>query len=75
MGDFIEKAKEVCATANTDQPFMCLDVTYISVLLKEGYGLNSKTKVKVCKKNPFIFLTGFNPEIFSFAVVQENWRS
>lgn len=42
-------AKEVCATANTDQPFMCLDLTYISVLLKDGYGLNSKTKIKVSR--------------------------
>lgn len=48
VDDFINKAKEVCATANTDQPFMCLDLTYISVLLKDGYGLNSKSKVKVC---------------------------
>ncbi|XP_031617363.1 ectonucleoside triphosphate diphosphohydrolase 5 isoform X2 [Contarinia nasturtii] len=50
VGDFVAKAKEVCATANTDQPFMCLDLTYISVLLKEGYGLNAKTKVKLYKQ-------------------------
>lgn len=47
VGDFISKTKEVCATANVDQPFMCLDLTYISILLKEGYGLDSKNKVKV----------------------------
>lgn len=47
VGDFIAKAKEVCATANVDQPFMCHDVTYISVLLKDGFGLDSKTKIKV----------------------------
>lgn len=58
MGDFITKAKEVCATANTDQPFMCLDVTYIAVLLKDGYGLNAKTKVKVYSdfQNPLLVL-------------------
>lgn len=47
VGDFIAKAKDVCATANVDQPFMCLDVTYISILLKDGFGLDSKTKIKV----------------------------
>lgn len=47
VGHFIDMAKEVCATANTDQPFMCLDLAYISVLLKDGYGLNTKTKIKV----------------------------
>lgn len=50
VGDFIAKAKEVCATANVDQPFMCLDVTYISILLKDGFGLDSKTKIKLYKK-------------------------
>lgn len=47
VGDFISKAKEVCATPNVDQPFMCLDLTYISLLLKDGYNLDTKTKVKV----------------------------
>lgn len=47
VGHFVTMAKDVCATANTEQPFMCLDLTYISVLLKDGYGLNSKTKIKV----------------------------
>lgn len=47
VGDFISKAKEICATPNVDQPFMCLDMTYISILLKEGFGLDSKNKVKV----------------------------
>lgn len=49
VGDLISKAKDVCATANVDQPFMCLDLTYISLLLKDGYNLDSKTKVKVRK--------------------------
>lgn len=47
VAHFVNQAKEVCATANTDQPFMCLDVTYIAVLLKDGYGLNLKTNIKV----------------------------
>lgn len=47
VGSIVAKAKEVCATANTDQPFMCLDLTFIAVLLKDGYGLNMKTNIKV----------------------------
>lgn len=47
VGTIVAKAKEVCATANTDQPFMCLDLTFIAVLLKDGYGLNMKTNIKV----------------------------
>lgn len=52
VGHFIDMAKDVCATANTDQPFMCLDLAYISVLLKDGYGLNTKTKIKVSFELP-----------------------
>lgn len=47
VGSIVAMAKEVCATANTDQPFMCLDLTFIAVLLKDGYGLNMKTNIKV----------------------------
>lgn len=38
----------MCATApNPAEPFMCLDLIYISVLLKDAYGLDKKTKIKV----------------------------
>lgn len=47
VGRILSQAQEVCATANTDQPFMCLDLTYIGVLLRDGYGLNTKTNIKV----------------------------
>lgn len=47
MGEVYKKAKEICAIPNTDQPFMCLDLTYIAVLLQDGYGLRPQTKVKV----------------------------
>lgn len=47
VGDILLKAQDVCATPNTDQPFMCLDVTYIALLLEEGFGLTPKTKLKV----------------------------
>lgn len=45
-----EGAQEVCRIANTDQPFMCFDLTYISALLKEGFGLQDHKKIKLYKK-------------------------
>ncbi|XP_055595951.1 ectonucleoside triphosphate diphosphohydrolase 5 isoform X2 [Uranotaenia lowii] len=50
VGNFITRSREVCAEANTDQPFMCIDLTFISVLLEEGYGLKPKTPLKLYKK-------------------------
>lgn len=50
VGDFAEKAKEVCAQANVDQKFMCTDLVYISVLLEEGYGLRKDTMIRLFKK-------------------------
>ena len=47
VSEFTKKAREVCATANTDQPFICLDLVYISVLLQDGYGLKPATNIKV----------------------------
>lgn len=50
VGDYREKAKEVCAQVNVDQKFMCTDLVYISVLLEEGYGFKPETKLKLLKK-------------------------
>lgn len=47
VADFSKKSREVCATANTDQPFMCLDLVYITVLLRDGYGLKNNTPIRV----------------------------
>ena len=47
MAEFNKKGREVCSNANTEQPFMCLDLVFISVLLEDGYGLNPKTPIKV----------------------------
>lgn len=54
VGELFNKAKEVCATANTDQPFMCLDLSYMSVLLKDGYDLKPRTTIKVMEILEFI---------------------
>uniref|UniRef100_A0A1L8DXR4 nucleoside diphosphate phosphatase n=3 Tax=Nyssomyia neivai TaxID=330878 RepID=A0A1L8DXR4_9DIPT len=50
VGDFYTKAREVCAIANTDQPFMCLDLTFIAVLLQDGYGLKPQAQIKLYKR-------------------------
>lgn len=55
VGEIFKKAKEICAIPNTDQPFMCLDVTYIAVLLQDGYGLRPQTKLKVNFSFQFFF--------------------
>lgn len=47
VAEFTKKAREVCATPNADQPFMCLDLVFISVLLQDGYGLKPQTNIKV----------------------------
>lgn len=51
VSEFTKKAREVCATPNADQPFMCLDLVFISVLLQDGYGLKPATNIKVRTEN------------------------
>jgi ectonucleoside triphosphate diphosphohydrolase 5/6 len=50
VAEFMKKAREVCAIPNTDQPFICLDLVYITVLLQDGYGLKPTTNIKVSLK-------------------------
>ncbi|KAH8283506.1 hypothetical protein KR018_004183 [Drosophila ironensis] len=45
-----KKAQEICAIPNDEQPFMCFDLTFISTLLREGFGLNDGKKIKLYKK-------------------------
>ncbi|XP_066600387.1 ectonucleoside triphosphate diphosphohydrolase 5 isoform X2 [Prorops nasuta] len=50
LNDFLKQAKEACDYPNTDQPFMCLDLTFIYTLLHKGFGLESSTKLYLYKK-------------------------
>lgn len=50
VAEFYKKAREVCSNPNSDQPFMCLDLVYISVLLQDGFGLKPQTPIKLYKK-------------------------
>ncbi|NXP65885.1 ENTP5 diphosphohydrolase, partial [Chloropsis cyanopogon] len=51
--DFERKAKEVCDNMeryNSASPFLCMDLTYITALLKEGFGFRDNTVLKLTKK-------------------------
>ncbi|NXI20803.1 ENTP5 diphosphohydrolase, partial [Sterrhoptilus dennistouni] len=51
--DFKRKAKEVCDNMeryNSASPFLCMDLTYITVLLKEGFGFRDNTVLQLTKK-------------------------
>lgn len=47
LSAFLKQAMETCDYPNTDQPFMCLDLTFIYVLLRNGFGLEPSTKLYV----------------------------
>ncbi|XP_054007003.1 ectonucleoside triphosphate diphosphohydrolase 5 isoform X1 [Hylaeus anthracinus] len=50
VGQFLKHAIEVCDYPNTEQPFTCLDLTFIFVLLRDGFGLKPTTKLYLYKK-------------------------
>lgn len=47
VGQFQEKAKQFCDQATEHEPFMCLDLVYISTLLTDGFGLSVNKKIHV----------------------------
>ncbi|GAA6096549.1 ectonucleoside triphosphate diphosphohydrolase 5 [Tachysurus ichikawai] len=51
--DFKKKAKEVCNKMTKYRPispYLCMDMTYITVLLKEGFGFKDNTVLQLAKK-------------------------
>ncbi|NXX78654.1 ENTP5 diphosphohydrolase, partial [Urocolius indicus] len=51
--DFERKAKEVCDNMeryNSASPFLCMDLAYITALLKEGFGFRDNTLLQLTKK-------------------------
>ncbi|KAG5899973.1 hypothetical protein JTB14_034543 [Gonioctena quinquepunctata] len=48
--DFKRAAEASCHEANAEQPFMCLDLTFIWVLLEQGFGLQENTNINLFKK-------------------------
>ncbi|XP_044748742.1 ectonucleoside triphosphate diphosphohydrolase 5 isoform X2 [Coccinella septempunctata] len=50
LEDFKNAATEACRTPNTEQPFLCLDLSFIWILLQDGLGLQLKTPINLFKK-------------------------
>ncbi|XP_075783009.1 nucleoside diphosphate phosphatase ENTPD5 isoform X2 [Pelodiscus sinensis] len=51
--DFERKAKEVCDNLDrytSASPFLCMDLSYITALLKEGFGFGDNTLLQLTKK-------------------------
>ncbi|XP_060532260.1 ectonucleoside triphosphate diphosphohydrolase 5 [Cylas formicarius] len=48
--DFKKTAEKTCKEANVDQPFICMDLTFIWILLEKGFGLSLDTKIYLYKK-------------------------
>ncbi|KAH0620508.1 hypothetical protein JD844_021037 [Phrynosoma platyrhinos] len=51
--DFERKAKEVCDNLDSyssASPFLCMDLSYITALLKEGFGFGENTILQLAKK-------------------------
>nr|XP_057945971.1 ectonucleoside triphosphate diphosphohydrolase 5 [Doryrhamphus excisus]XP_057945972.1 ectonucleoside triphosphate diphosphohydrolase 5 [Doryrhamphus excisus] len=51
--DFKKRAKEVCnkmTKYRAISPFLCMDMTYITCLLKEGFGFKENTVLQLAKK-------------------------
>lgn len=44
---FLKQAMDACDYPNTEQPFTCLDLTFIYILLRDGFGLDPTTKLYV----------------------------
>ncbi|XP_043252062.1 ectonucleoside triphosphate diphosphohydrolase 5 isoform X2 [Colletes gigas] len=47
---FLKQVKDACDYPNTDQPFVCLDLTFIYVLLHNGFDLEPTTKLYLYKR-------------------------
>lgn len=54
-----------CRDANADQPFMCLDLTFIWVLLEGGFGLGPETPLYVSAKFYLTFKGDSNVVFYS----------
>lgn len=51
--DFKKRAKEICnkmTKSPPSSPFLCMDLTYITCLLKDGFGFKESTELQLTKK-------------------------
>lgn len=47
---YFEAAQKECTRPHPDTPFLCLDLSYISALLHDGFGFHKETKLLVIKR-------------------------
>lgn len=47
LEDILSSAQKACSVPNNRNPYLCLDLTYMHVLLSDGYGLYPETKINV----------------------------
>lgn len=47
---YLDSAKSVCSSPDPDQPFLCVDLTFISALLHHGYRLEADAKLGLYKE-------------------------
>ncbi|XP_053330816.1 nucleoside diphosphate phosphatase ENTPD5 [Spea bombifrons] len=53
LRDFSRKAREVCENMSAFSPltpFLCMDLTYITALLRDGFGFEDGTRLQLTKK-------------------------
>ncbi|CAG9762305.1 unnamed protein product [Ceutorhynchus assimilis] len=50
VADFKKQAQRTCHEANPEQPFICMDMTFIWLLLEKGFGLSLDTRIYLYKK-------------------------
>lgn len=58
---------------NPDYPFLCMDLTYITCLLKSGYGFEEETILEVMFWQEH---TGYDQTdvcIYSFTIARNDW--
>lgn len=50
VGNFLEAARNVCSNHLKDQPYLCMDLTYIYSILHDGYTLPLEKNIQLAKK-------------------------
>ncbi|CAL4178670.1 unnamed protein product [Meganyctiphanes norvegica] len=48
--EFLQASTQTCNIPNAEQPFACLDLTFISAFLTHGYGLKGTNTIKLYKR-------------------------
>lgn len=58
---------------NPDYPFLCMDLTYITCLLKSGYGFEEETVLEVMFWQQHASYDQIDVCIYSFTIARNDW--